>query len=97
MVTIYVSRKPMIPMTNTHTFYDTQPTRSAALLRIQVRITPMPGSASATFTPNRPSKLAKALSLFLTHSIAPFSYLGEGLPLVALLCHQEAMLQPKHQ
>ena len=40
----------------------------------------MPGRASAAIIPNFPSKLAKALSLFLTHSFRPFSSLGGGPP-----------------
>ena len=61
-------------MTKAHRFCNTQPATSAA----QLRISPMkPGNASATFTPNLPSKLTKAFSLFLIHS--PFSFLGGGL------------------
>ena len=68
-------------MTNAHTFCDIQPNASAALFRTQLRITPMiTGIASATYTPNLSSSLAKALSLFLTHSFAPSSSLGGGLP-----------------
>ena len=47
-------------------------------------IAPMiPGNASAAFTPNFPSNDAKALSLFLSHSFAPFLSLGGGLPSTA--------------
>ena len=64
-----------------HKFWHTQPTISAALLRIQLRITPiMPGNASAAFTSNLPSSYAKGLSLFLTHFLKPLSSLGGGLP-----------------
>ena len=60
-------------------FCDTQPTTSAALLRIQLMITPMiPGRDSAAFTPNLPSSDAKALSLFLRNYFTPFSSLGGG-------------------
>ena len=38
------------------------------------------GNIFAAFTPNLPGSLAKALSLFLTHSFRPASSLGEGLP-----------------
>ena len=38
----------------------------------------MPGRASATFTPNQPSRDAKALSLDLIHSFRPASSLGGG-------------------
>ena len=74
-----------MPTTKAHRFWDTQPTTSAALLKIQLRIAPMiPGNASAAFIPNLPSKLDKALSMFLTHSFKPDSSLGGGLPTSAL-------------
>ena len=38
----------------------------------------IPGGPSAAFTPNVPSSDAKALSLDLTHSFRPFSFLGGG-------------------
>ena len=40
----------------------------------------IPGNASAAFIPNFPSSDSKALSLFLTHSLKPFSSLGGGSP-----------------
>ena len=68
-------------MTIAHRFCDTQPTTSFALLRIQLVIAPvMPGNASATFVLSFPGSDAKAFSLFLSHSFAPFSSLGGGLP-----------------
>ena len=68
-------------MTKAHRFFDTQPTTSPALLRIQLRIAPMiPGNASGAFAPNLPSKLNKAFSFFLIHSFNPFSSLGGSLP-----------------
>ena len=70
-----------MPTTRAHTFCDTQPTTSLALLRIQLIIPPIiPGNASPAFMPNFPNRDAKALSLFLTHSFKPFSFLGEGSP-----------------
>ena len=64
---------PTMPTTRAHTFCDTQPTTSFALLRIQLIIPPMiPGRASAAFIPNRPNRDAKALSLFLIHSFKHF-------------------------
>ena len=70
-----------MPTTNTHRFWDTQPTTSAALLRIQLRIAPMmSGNASAAFTPNLPGGDAMAVSLFLIQYFKPFSSLGGGLP-----------------
>ena len=68
-----------MPTTNAHKFCHTQSTTSAALLKIQLIIAPMmPGHASAVLAPNLPSKLTKALSLFLIYS--PFSFLDGGLP-----------------
>ena len=70
-----------MPTTRAHKFYDTQPTKSFALLRIQLIIPPMiPGNASAAFKPNRPNRDAKALSFFLIHPFKPFSSLGRGSP-----------------
>ena len=70
-----------MPTTRAHTFCDTQPTMSLALLRIQLIIPPMiPGRASAAFIPNFPSRDAKALSLFLIHPFKPFSSLGGDEP-----------------
>ena len=40
----------------------------------------IPGRASAAFTPHRPDRDAKALSLFLIHSFRPFSSLGGSSP-----------------
>ena len=70
-----------MPTTRAHKFWDTQPTTSVAVLRIQLIIPPMiPGNASAAFIHNQPSSKAKALSLFLIHSFKPFSSLGGGSP-----------------
>ena len=78
---MYVYINPPIPTTRAHRFCDTQPTTSAALLRIQLILPPMiPGRASAAFTPNFPSSNAKALSLFLIHSFMPFVSLGGDSP-----------------
>ena len=40
----------------------------------------IPGSASAAFIPNFPSRDARTLSLFLIHPFKPFSSLGGGSP-----------------
>ena len=70
-----------MPTTRAHKFYDTQPTTSFTLLRIQLIIPPrMPGNASAALVPNQPNRDAKALSLFLIHSFKPASSLGGGSP-----------------
>ena len=70
-----------MPTTRAHKFWDTPPTTSLALLRIQLIIPPMiPGNASAAFIPNQPSSDAKALSLFLIHSFRPASSLGGDSP-----------------
>ena len=70
-----------MPTTTAHRFCDTQPTASLALLRSQLIIPPMiPGRASAALIPNRPHRVANALSLFLIHSARPTSSLGGGLP-----------------
>ena len=70
-----------MPTTNAHRFCNTKPTTSVALLRIQLRITPMlPGNASAAFTPNLPSSDDKAFSLFLIHFFKPHLSSGGGLP-----------------
>ena len=70
-----------MPATRAHTFCDTHPTTSFALLRIQLIIPPMiPGRASAAFIHNFPSSDGKALSFDLTHSFKPFSSLGGGSP-----------------
>ena len=67
--------------TRAHTFCDTQPTTSFALLRLQLIIPPMiPGRASAALIPNRPNRDATTLSLFLIHPFKPFSSLGGGSP-----------------
>ena len=71
-----------MPMIRAQGFCNTQPTTSAALLRIQLIISPViPGNTSAAFLPNLPSILAKAFSLFHIHYFAPFSSLGRGLPM----------------
>ena len=70
-----------MPTTRAHRFCNTQPTTSLALLSIQMIIpSMMPGNASAALIPNRPNRDGKALSLFLIHSIKPFSSLGGGSP-----------------
>ena len=70
-----------MPTTRAHRCYDTQPTTSLALLRIQLIIAPMiPGRASVAFMPNFPGSDAKTLSLFLSHSFRPFSSSGGGPP-----------------
>ena len=70
-----------MPTANAHRFYDTQPTTSADLLRIQLRITPMmPGNNSSVFTPNLPSSDDKAFHFFKIHFLKPFSSFGGGLP-----------------
>ena len=70
-----------MPTTKAHTFCDTQPTTSLALLRIQLIIPPMiPGNAPAALIPNQPDRVASALSLFLIHSFKPLSSLDGGLP-----------------
>ena len=72
---------PPTPTTRAHTFCDTQPTMSLALLRIQLIIPPMiPGRASAAFMPNFPGSDAKALSLDLIHSFRPAISLGGSPP-----------------
>ena len=64
-------------MLNMLHFFGT-PGTSRALLRIQLRITPIiRGNGSAAFTTN-PSKFAKALSLFLIHSL--FHLQAEAYP-----------------
>ena len=66
-------KQPSIPTTKAHRFCNTQPTTSAALLRIQLIIAQMiPGKASAAFTHNLPSSNAKALSLSLSHFLHLF-------------------------
>ena len=56
-------------MTNAHRFWDTKPTSSFTLLRIQLMIAPMmPDNASATLTPNLPCSGARVFSLLLSHS-----------------------------
>ena len=40
----------------------------------------IPGRASAALIPNRPTSVAKALSLLLIHSFKPFSSLGGDSP-----------------
>ena len=63
-----------MPTTRAHTFCDTQPTTSFALLRIQLIIPPIiPDRASAALIPNRPNRDARALSLFLIHPFKPFA------------------------
>ena len=58
-----------MPTIRAHRFWDTQCTTSEALLRIQLRITPMtPGNASAAFTPNLPSYLIISLRLSVSFS-----------------------------
>ena len=62
-----------MPTTRAHTFCDTQPTTSFALLSIQLIIPPMiPGNASEAFIPNQPNRDASTLNLFLTHSFKLF-------------------------
>ena len=74
-----------MPTANAHRFCNTQPTTSAALLRIQPRITPMmPGNNSSVFTPNLHCSDDKAFHLFLIHFLKPFSSLGGGFPPAAV-------------
>ena len=70
-----------MPTTRVHRFYNTQPTTSRALLRIQLIIPPMiPDNASAALIPNRPNRDASTLRLFLIHSLRLASSLGGGSP-----------------
>ena len=70
-----------MPIARAHKFCDNQPTTYFALLRIQLIIPPMiQGNASAALIPNRPNSNDKALSLFLIHSLRPFSSSGGSSP-----------------
>ena len=87
-----------MPTNKAHRFWDTQPTTSAALLRIQLRIAAMIlGNASAAFMLNLPSRDDKALSLFQIHSFKPFSSLGGGLSPPTVPPPPGSNASPKHQ
>ena len=71
-------------MTKVHKFCVTQPTTSFALLSTQQMIVPrILGNA---IMHNLLRSLAKAFSLFLSHSFTLFSSLGRGLPPPPLPC-----------